>query len=581
MIKPKQAVENISPYNTPKYAQICNLKLDSNENPYGPSKEVIMALKELTSAQIGRYPHYGELIDKMAQKFKLSDCEVLPTNGADEALSVIINTYLDKDEELLSFMPTFTMPKLYATSCLGEFRCVDYYTKWVFDADKLIENISESTKIIYITSPNNPTGECASMDDIEKILAKYPKIATILDVTYINFATNAPDYYSLVKKYDNILIVKSFSKDFGLAGLRLGVILSQKQNINNCKKVISPYSVNSAAICAAIASLDDVEYENYIKEQIKTSRQALENGLIEMGFKPYKSEANFVLCDFGKYCDFIHWKLEANGIKTRRFKNSEILKDCLRITTPRVQDISKFFNALKKKDMLVFDLDGVIFDVSNSYRLAIKETFKYFAQKEIADQEIQEAKELGGLNCDWDLTKYLLEKHGFVISLSEITTIFQKIFFNNNKQGSKGLIDNEKLIIKSDIFENLSEYYDFCAFTGRPRDEALYSLEKFGILKYFCKIISQDDLEKEKRKPHPEGLNKIKKETIYNNIYYFGDTIDDIYAAIASATTVYGVAEKGTKSAQILKEAGASDIINDISKLDEFLKIKENSYANS
>ena len=574
MIKPKKAVENIQPYDTPKYAHLCNLKLDSNENPYGVSKEVLFALKELTNAQISRYPHYGELIDKLAQKFNLKDRQILATNGADEALNIIIGTYLDSDDELLCFMPTFSMPKIYTICSNGSFKSVDYYTKWVFDADKLIDGVSEKTKIIYVTSPNNPTGECAVLCDIEKILQKFPSVALILDVTYINFADNAPDYYSLVKKYGNLFIVKSFSKDFGLAGLRLGVILSQEQNIMQCKKVISPYSVNAAAICAGIAALNDIEYEKFIKEQIKISRETLMQGLIELGFKPYKSEANFVLCDFGNYCDFVYWKLKSSGILVRNFKNSKILKNCLRITTPRVEDLSKIFDALQKKDMLVFDLDGVVFDVSNSYRLAIKETFKHFSSKEISDKEIQEAKELGGLNCDWDLTKYLLSRHGLEIELNEVIKVFQDMFFNPDKEGSKGIIDNEKLVIQPEIFEKLSKYYDFCVFTGRPKDEAVYSLEKFGILKYFCKIISQNDLEKDKRKPHPEGLNRIKRETIYNNIYYFGDTIDDIYSGVASTTCVYGVTNKNSKNAQILIDAGAADVIEDISKLDEFLKGK-------
>ncbi len=574
MIKPKKAVENIQPYDTPKYAHLCNLKLDSNENPYGASKEVLYALKELNNAQISRYPHYGELIDKLAQKFTLNDRQILATNGADEALSVIIGTYLDNDDELLCFKPTFSMPKIYTMCSNGIFKSVDYYTKWVFDADKLINGVSEKTKIIYVTSPNNPTGECAALNDIEKILQKFPSVALILDVTYINFAHNAPDYYSLVKKYDNLFIVKSFSKDFGLAGLRLGVILSQEQNIMQCKKVISPYSVNAAAICAGMAALNDIEYEKFIKEQIKCSRETLMQGLLELGFKPYKSEANFVLCDFGNYCDFVYWKLKTSGILVRDFKNSDILKNCLRITAPKVEDLSKIFDALQKKDMLVFDLDGVVFDVSNSYRLAIKETFRHFALKELSDKEIQEAKELGGLNCDWDLTKFLLNKHGVEVELEDVIKVFQDMFFNPNKEGSKGIIDNEKLVIQPQIFERLSKYYDFSVFTGRPKDEAIYSLEKFGILKYFCKIISQDDLEKDKRKPHPEGLNRIKRETIYNNICYFGDTIDDIYSGVASTTCVYGVANKNSKNNQMLIDAGAADVVEDISKLDEFLKGK-------
>ena len=580
MVKQKAALEDIKPYSTDKYPKHYKLKLDSNENAYGAPVEVVNAIKELGCEQISRYPYYGELIDKAAQKFGVSEDEILLTNGADEGLSVVISAFLDNNEELICFMPTFSMPLLYARCAGGKIRGVDYYTKWVFDADKLIEQVNNNTKIIYISSPNNPTGELASIDDIEKILQKFPDIALILDVTYITFSQNPPDYFSLINKYDNIFIVKSFSKDFALAGLRLGVILSQSQNINICKKVISPYSVNNAAVCAGIAVLNNSNYEKNIKEQICSTRNILYEGLLERGFKPYRSEANFILCDFGQCRDFIFWKLCSNGIITKRFTAPKMLENCLRISVPRYEDLNFFFNALKTKDMIVFDLDGVVFDVSGSYRLAIKETFKYFCKKDISDNEIQAAKELGGLNCDWELTKYLLEKHGVSVGLDEVINVFQNMFFNPNNNASKGLIDNEKLLINPQTFEKMSQKYDFCAFTGRPREEAYYSLEKFGILKYFCKIISRDDVENDRQKPHPEGLNRIKHETIYDKIYYFGDTTDDVYAAVASLTPVFGVAEKDSNSAKILLEAGAKDIIDDISKIDEFLELREKVYAN-
>ena len=147
MINEKQTLKDVKPYATPKYAKLWDLKLDSNENPYGASKEVLWALKELTNAQISRYPHYGELIDKVAQRFRVSQDEVLLTNGADEALSVVINTFLDKDQELLCFTPTFSMPLIYAQSIGAKIKNVNYYTKWLFDANKLIEQVDDKTKI--------------------------------------------------------------------------------------------------------------------------------------------------------------------------------------------------------------------------------------------------------------------------------------------------------------------------------------------------------------------------------------------------------------------------------------------------
>ena len=575
MIKARKILENINAYEIDKFNDYESLKLDSNESQYAPCKSVLSALAQFGELNISRYPAYGELINKIAQNFGLKQQNILPTNGADEALSVVINTFLEKGEELLCFMPTFSMPKIYSLTCEGTFRSIDYYTKWVFDAEKLISQVNENTKIIYVTSPNNPTGEMASLEDVEKILNKFPDKILLLDITYINFAQNKIAYWDLIEKYSNLIIVKSFSKDYALAGLRLGVILSQSENIINCKKVISPYSVNNCAVVAGIAALANVNYIAEINEKNNIARSQLHGFLQQMGFKPYKSEANFILCDFLNYCDFVFEKLKMANIKVRKFDKKSILSSCLRITVPNIDDLEKFKKALCAKNLLVFDLDGVVFDVSNSYRLAIKETFKYFAKKELQDFEIEEAKARGGLNCDWLATQYLLEKHGFIVEFDNVKTVFQQMFFNHQNEGSKGIIDNEKLLISKETFENLSKTCDFAVFTGRPKDEAIYSLEKFGILKYFSKIVTQDDLEQDKQKPHPQGLLDIKSNAYYDSIKYFGDTIDDIKAGLSAGVTPYGVIAPNSNTGELLVNAGAKKVIADISKLEEILNSEE------
>ena len=347
------------------------------------------------------------------------------------------------------------------------------------------------------------------------------------------------------------------------------MIISNEKNILECKKVISPYSLNAVALQAGIEALDDDEYIKEIKTKNIEAREELIRGLREYGYNPYPSEANFILCDFGSAANAVYEKLLSKGIKVRCFTNSQTLQNCLRITVPKKEDVVRILEVLEPKDMLVFDLDGVVFDVSNSYRLAIKKTFEYFCEGKLKDSEIQQAKELGGLNCDWDLTQYLLRKYGVNVEYEKIKEIFQQIFFNPQNEDSKGLIDNEKLLLKPEIFERLSKEFDFAVFTGRPRAEAIYSLQKFGILKYFTKIVSQDDVQRQK--PHPEGLNLIKKSTNYKKIFYFGDTIDDIKAGNLAQVSTFGVVAPGAKNKKSLLDAGAFDVIDDISKIEKTL----------
>ena len=188
MINEKQTLKDVKPYATPKYAKLWDLKLDSNENPYGASKEVLWALKELTNAQISRYPHYGELIDKVAQRFRVSQDEVLLTNGADEALSAAINTYISENDRVLSVTPSFSMPKIYTKIAGAHYIEIPYSDKWTYPAEAVISTIDDSVKAVIITTPNNPTADIVPENVIKEIVQKCRNIPVIIDETYANFS---------------------------------------------------------------------------------------------------------------------------------------------------------------------------------------------------------------------------------------------------------------------------------------------------------------------------------------------------------------------------------------------------------
>ena len=328
MIKPKKTLENIKPYSIDRFYTNYKLKLDSNENPYGPSQTVIQALREFSLDKIKFYPAYGELADKLAAFINVKSENLILTNGCDEAINVCLNAYLEKGDKVLSFAPTFSMPKLYC-ECIGaSFIEISYNGDFKFDYDEFSASIKDDIKILYVTSPNNPTGEIVSVEIVRKLLKNYPDKLLILDCTYFNYANVVQnDYFNLIKEFNNLIIVKSFSKDYALAGLRLGYICADASITGEIKKVISPYSVNAVAVQAGIAALSDIEYFKFIRKKLIESKEKLVFSLNKFGYKVIKTEGNFILCDFGDYADFIYQKLLNNGVKVKYFKNVKGLEN--------------------------------------------------------------------------------------------------------------------------------------------------------------------------------------------------------------------------------------------------------------
>lgn len=561
MLEPKQSVKDAQCYATDLFYEEWALKLDGNENNIGPSQGVIQALRNIDAKDIKFYPVYGELINKIAQMYNISPKCVLLTNGADEALSVIYQTYINPGDEVISISPTFVMPKKYVELCAGVFREIPYREKWKFCVSDLLNAQSIKTKFFNLTTPNNPTGDVLSKDEIISFLKTGKGV--VLDETYANYSNQTN--FDLIREYDNLFVVKSFSKDFALAGLRLGYILSAEQNIEQLKKVISPYSVNSAAVIAGIASLEDVVHLEYIKKEISESKELLAKGLEKLGALVYKGFGNFLLVDFKEKSEFIYKKLLKNKIKIKQYKNTPLLENCFRISIPDKRGTELILQVLNPRPFFAFDMDGVLVDVSKSYRTAIEKTYEYFANKTLNEGRIEDAKALGGLNCDWDLTHFLLKTDGFNVELSQIIDVFQNIYWDNGS----GLINKEKLFIAKETLEELSQNADMAIFTGRPLAEALYTLKLFNIEDYFYTVVAKENLPSDRQKPDPLGLQTIKSKVLFSEMFYAGDTIDDIKCAKGANVNAIGVTNGKSNLIERLKNQGAMLVLDDINKIVE------------
>ncbi|MBS3100767.1 histidinol-phosphate transaminase [Candidatus Woesearchaeota archaeon] len=571
MIKPRQAVIEMEAYNPPTSNREGSLRLDFNENTFGCSYNVIRSLRKIKQCTLSTYPEYTKLRKELAKYCNVKADEVIATNGTDEAIKTIIETYIEKGkDEIIIPVPTYAMLKFYAQLNEAVIKEITYNGDLSFPTEQILGAINNKTKIIVLVNPNNPTGTSINAKDVIKIIEKAKRCNSIvlIDEAYYQFCgkTSIP----LIKKYNNLFITQTFSKAFGLAGLRLGYIISNKNNIKIIQKVISPYSVNIiAAICASTALKDTNYIKRYVTE-IRTSKKILYKELNNLGIKYYKSDANFVLIKIGiKAAEFCK-KLRKKGILVRNRSSDQLLDGCVRITLGTIiqtkQLIKEMQQVVKEINLLlIFDIDGVLVDVSKSYRLAIKKTVEYFTGRSTSFEEIQEYKNKGGLNNDWDLTEAIIKAKGESVDKKKIIKKFQN-YYNN-------LINNEKWLLDRRILKSLSKRYTLAILTGRPRKEAYSVLKRSKITNCFSTMVAMEDITKQK--PFPAGLLKILNQYPNLDAYYFGDTIDDMKTAISANIKSIGILPPQDKSAQLrnlLIKNGAKIVIKNINEIMEVLK---------
>ena len=220
---------------------------------------------------------------------------------------------------------------------------------------------------------------------------------------------------------------------------------------------------------------------------------------------------------------------------------------------------------------LVFDLDGVLVDVSRSYREAIKMTVRHFAGVEISDRDIRIYKDRGGLNNDWDLTMAVLKDCSLSPSRSAVIRVFQNYYLGNDFDG---LIKNEIWLLDRAVLEDLSDKFGLGIVTGRPRAEMRHTLRRFNVLSFFPVVVTMDDLPPGRGKPDPLGILQALSRLGHREGYYVGDTIDDMKAALSAGLTPLGAlqaggAGRGTKRA--LLAHGAARVLTDINRIGEVL----------
>jgi histidinol-phosphate aminotransferase len=306
------------------------LRLDFNENTEGCSPRVLDRLQSLTGEDLARYPVREKGEAAAAAHLGVSRDELLLTNGTDEAIHLVCETYLESGDEALVIVPTFAMYEIYAAQTGARVTSIPAEKNFIFPVTDVLNAITSRTRFIAIANPNNPTGAFAEVADLIKIAQAAPDAAVLIDEAYFEFAgeTLIPRW----RDVPNLFVSRTFSKAYGMAGLRIGVLMGNAEQMGILRRASSPYNLNSVALACLPTALADEAYIRHYVEQALEGRRQLESELESWGVRFWPSRANFVLMHFGADSKAFIQKMRDRGMLVRDRSSDHGCKDCVRIT---------------------------------------------------------------------------------------------------------------------------------------------------------------------------------------------------------------------------------------------------------
>src|ERR1700686_3467970 len=350
MLKPRPSIAGLSPYRSPIISRD-GLSLDLNESMAGCSPRVLARLRSLSAAEVSFYPQreIGECL--VANFLGVAPEQVLLTNGMDEALSLLFTTYLgpqgaDSNGELLFADPTFVMYPSLGEGVGAAMVRVQSGEDLMLPGEGLLAQISPRTRLIAIANPNNPTGLAARRADLVRIAESAPDAAVLIDEAYFEFCGEA--LIGDLARYPNLFVGRTFSKAYGLAGLRLGVLIGAAEQIDYMRRLSVPFNVNSVALACLEEALADQTFVRDHVAQIRHGRDQLAQLFDELGLRFWPSQTNFVLVRVGalakKFVDF----MQRHGIVVRDSSANPGCEGCVRVTVGTPSQMDGVLRAIRK-----------------------------------------------------------------------------------------------------------------------------------------------------------------------------------------------------------------------------------------
>jgi histidinol-phosphate aminotransferase len=343
-VRPRKAVLEMPEYHPPLAGRDA-LRLDFNENTFEPSPRVIERLRTITAEGLTKYPERETVERTVAAHFRLQAEQVLLTNGVDEAIHLMCATFLDAADEAVVWTPSFFMYDVSVQMMTPHLRKVQSDATLKFPFERFMAEITERTKLIIVASPNNPTGAVVSREHLLAIAKAAPHAVLMVDEAYYHFYGES--MIDDVATVPNLIVARTFSKAYGMASLRIGMLAGNAMLLKYVRKVSSPYNVNGVALDCLPVAIADQDYLAWYMEQVRVGRERMMEGLREFGVPFFPSHANFVLMNIGPRHKELVATMRAHGVLLRDRSADPGCDGFVRITIGVEEHVKRGLTALR------------------------------------------------------------------------------------------------------------------------------------------------------------------------------------------------------------------------------------------
>ena len=541
-----------------------------------PPQECFDLLRRLGPGILREYGDPGPLEEAYAAYLGVDPEQVLATTGADDAIDRVCRACLEPDRELVYPVPTFYMIPAFARMARGRLVGLDY--EWgTFPRDAILNAVNERTGLVVVVSPDNPTGWAFSADELAGLARDLPEGAPLLvDMAYAEFGDS--DASGVLAELPNVVQVRTMSKCWGLAGLRIGFVVGSAERIAELRRFGGPYPLSGPALALGRDRLErgEARMRKFVG-YVRAGRKRLAALVRETGGAPEPSWTNFVLARYPAAgngngaargdagAQWVLRGLAAQGVRVRHFRG---LPGYVRITVPRDDDeferLEQAMRCLTRPEAVLFDMDGVLADVRRSYREAIVAACASFGAR-VGPAEIESAKARGDANDDWVLTRTLLAEAGVSAPLAAVRSRFEEAY--QGTDSAPGLRRHETLVPERAQLAAWARSFKLGVVTGRPRRDAERFLDEHRIRGFFDAVVCREDAP---LKPDPAPVHAAMAQLGARAGWMLGDTPDDVNAARRAGLVPIGVLAPGSGDGMrhVLDEAGAARVVRASSDFD-------------
>jgi histidinol-phosphate aminotransferase len=567
-VRPAPAVAETQSYRIHRAAAPLDLYLDSNEGAVPPA-EVIDHLKPAMPDILRRYPKREGLERQLADWLDVTPERVIVTGGSNDAIDRAVRATLCPGREMIIPAPSFEMIVRYCRLAGGTVVDVPW-PGGPLPREAMLSAIKPETGMIALVTPNNPLGCAATPDDLRALAQAAPHALLLLDGAYNEFADE--DLTAAALAEPNVIMTRTLSKAWGLAGLRVGYAVGPPEIIDWLRAAGQIYNVAgpSLAIASELLETGDALTTRYIAA-VKDERRRLTKLLTELGFEPQPSQANFVFAT----CDNPAWYRDALaglGIGIRYFQDRTDVPDGIRISCPgdagTFDRLEAALRTVCQPEALLFDMDGVLADEGDAYTEAVIRLANEWNVTVTADDVAQVSAEQPQWNRI-DKTVHFVNAAGYSITHDDALAALARVYYPDD--GPLGWNGPRPALVSVDWLRQLSKRYPLAAVTSRFRGEAEKFMRWSGYDQVIQTVICADDTEP---KPSPKPLLLAMERLGAQRAWMVGDSGSDMKAARAAGVLPIGcIAPRrdASERAPALTHAGAGRVINGVQEIEELL----------